>query len=224
MVKHLGWTIVPRGGSLKQAVAGNAQNRIGIIENAIIRAGKHSAIINLEVVDLDDDLPFLLGMDLFGKLGFSVQNLPFSWPVEEKLKTQPTGEETNLEVDVPLPDGVDADGIAMEWKDVLQRNAALAINSTTTLVDAILPINTGDADPMWMRQYPILQVLMRKVRRQVELWIKNGWVVAAPIGCCWNSPLLAAPKLAKETGGKDDICLCLDARFLNKKIIDKPDM
>jgi hypothetical protein len=41
-----------------------------------------------------------------------------------------------------------------------------------------------------------------------------------PIDCPWNFPLLAAPKLAKEKEQSDDIRLCIDAIFLNDKIID----
>jgi len=64
---------------------------------------------------------------------------------------------------------------------------------------------------------------MEKVRERIELWKKNEWITDAPKDCKWNSPILVAAKPAKEKGEKDDIRLCLDARFLNDRIVEMPD-
>ncbi len=45
----------------------------------------------------------------------------------------------------------------------------------------------------------------------------------APRDTRWNNPILAAPKLAKETNEEDDIRVCLDVRFINDRIINVPD-
>ena len=55
------------------------------------------------------------------------------------------------------------------------------------------------------------------------MWKDNNWITEAPKDCQWNSLLIAAAKPAKEKGDKDDIRLCLDARFLNDRIVDMLD-
>jgi len=128
-----------------------------------------------------------------------------------------------LGMSVELPPGVDESGIAEEWRSVLNDNLNLAVGSVCKLPDSELAIDTGDNKPFYKRQYPIAPALMPQVRTRVQEWIDNGWVVEAPPNCPWNSPLLAAKKPSKEPGVPDDIRLCLDARYLNERIVEVPD-
>ena len=88
---------------------------------------------------------------------------------------------------------------------------------------SVLSINTGDASPSYIWQYPIPQAITSKVKARVQTWYENGWVKDAPARFRWNSPILAAPKPAKERGYPDDIRVCLNGRFINDKMVDIPD-
>src|SRR5208283_3631905 len=94
-------------------------------------------------------------------------------------------------------------GIAQEWKKVLDDNAKLPVESVCKLPDSILSINTRDALPSYVRQYSIPQAITDKVKQRVQTWYENGWIKDAPAGFRWNSPILAAPKVAKEKGELD---------------------
>ena len=215
LVQQCQWKITPQTGRITQAILGEDKQRIGEISNAEIKSGQNTVIGNLEVAKLSGDIKFIIGMDLFNKLGFQLHNIPFSWPENKKqIKPKKTEE---------IEEMVENDGIVDEWRDVIEDNLRLPVNSTCKLPDATLSIETGDVKPSWVRQYPIPQALINKVKDRVQLWKNNGWIVEAPINCQWNSPLLAAAKPAKEKGELDDIRLCLDARFVNEKITEVPD-
>ena len=63
-----------------------------------------------------------------------------------------------------MPPGVGEDGIAEEWRQVLADNAALPEGNVCKLPEAMLDIPTGDSKPVYVRQYPIPQALVERVR------------------------------------------------------------
>ena len=118
---------------------------------------------------------------------------------------------------------VGEDGIAEEWREVIARNQAISVFELNTIPNSELHLPTGDNEPVFVRQYPIAEGLRVAVSERVELWKENGWVVPAPLGCRWNSPILAAKKSGKEVGEPDDIRVCIDSRLLNDRLVDDPD-
>ena len=82
-------------------------------------------------------------------------------------------------------------GIALEWKEIIYRNLKLPVSSVCKLPDAIISINTGDATPSYIRQYPIPQAIQGKVKARIDEWLKNNWIIEAPSNCRCNSPILA---------------------------------
>jgi hypothetical protein len=46
----------------------------------VIRIGKESANILLEVANLNGEVKLLIGMNLFKQLEFKLKNVPFLWP------------------------------------------------------------------------------------------------------------------------------------------------
>ena len=219
LVDKYKWMVTSKQGVIRQAM--NEVPRIGAVEYAEVRAGKQSVIVPLEVAKLSGDTQMLLGMDLFGKLGFSLNNLPFSWPEEKKVEIEVHVVKEAPEID--LPSGVGLDGIAEEWHQVLSDNAALPEGNVCRLTEAELGIPTGDSKPVYVRQYPIPHALMSRVRDRVEQWDKAGITVEAPWNCPYNLAMLCADKPAKEIGDKDDVRVCLDTRPLNEKITEVPD-
>ena len=196
------------------------QPRIGMVR-VKIEAGKESMETELEVASLSSNVELIIGRDLCWKLGIQLSNVPLLFPNQmEKINST---KKEKIKTGIDLPPGVGKDGIAEEWKKILEDNLKLPVSSVCRLEDSELAINTGDSKPSWIRQYPIPQALMERVRKRIQEWIHNGWVIEAPKNCKWNTPLVAANKPAKEKGEKDDIRLCLDARFLNEKIQEMPD-
>jgi transposase InsO family protein len=219
------WSVKPQTGYLDLAVSDKQTPRIGVICDAIIRAGKHEIVSTLEVAKLSGNTQFIIGMDIFHQLGFKLNDIPFTWPQDRPSIKQNTTTGTLVVADrqSELSNNIDKDGIASEWKNIIKDNLELPVSSVCKLPNAIISINTGDSTPSYVRQYPVPQALASKVKARVEEWYKNGWVVDAPRGCRWNSPILAAPKPSKDKNEPDDIRVCLDARFLNDKIIEMPD-
>ena len=203
-----------------QCMDGSTVPRIGTVEGLRLENGRKAIKVNLEVAKLSGGEELIIGMDLFKPLGYELLNVPFTWPNVEEVK-EPKKEKPKTPD--KYPPGVGEDGIAEEWRQVIADNQALPVNSVCQLPGAELEIDTGDAKPIWVRQYPIPQGLLAKVQARVQQWRDNGWIVDAPPDCKWNTPLLAAPKLSKEIGGIDDIRVCGDYRKLNELILNEVD-
>ena len=197
LVNEMGLTIQPRKGTISQAISGEVKPRLGIVENLELKAGKTSVIANFDVADLSDDLELIIGMNLFNKLGFQLSNIPFTWPDTISTKNKTKLEIFNEDLVKPPPN-VGQDGIADEWRQIIEENIRLPANSVCKLKDSIVSINTGNAKPCWIRQYPIPQAFMDKVKERIELWKKNEWITDAPQDCKWNSPILVAAKPLSE--------------------------
>jgi hypothetical protein len=169
----------------------------------------------VEVAELDEDEQFIIGLDLFPKLGFELRGVPFSFP---KRENQEREEEEDVEDYSDIEDQ-----IPEEWKQVLKDNEKLPEGNICKIKGSELAINTGDAKPVWRRQYAIPQALHKKVDERIQEWLKNGWITEAPANCQWNSPPLAVPKQPKVEGAPMNVRVCLDARGLNDVILDMPD-
>ena len=219
LVEEMQLVIEPRQGVIQLAVKGGKESQIGVTR-VNLKAGDESVDVNLEVAKLGSEVKLLIGMDLFEKLRFKLNNVPILFPRERKEETIIKLRE---KVEVGLPKGVDENGIHHSWKKVIEDNLALPINSVCKLEGSTLSINTGDNKPSWIRQYPIAEAFMDKVRARIVEWKESGKIVPAPSNCSWNSPLIAIRKVAAEKGKPDDIRLCLDARFINERTIEMPD-
>lgn len=218
-----GWKIVPATGKLLQAAVGSAIPRIGVVQDVEIRHGKMKIIASLEVVDLGGEEDFILGRDLFVKLDLSLGNLAFLWPQDERLMDE------IAKVAVPdalrteeRPVGVDKEGIAEEWQEVLTDNDAISIFDQCKIEDSELPLDTGDNPPVWVSQYPIPQARHDAVKLRIQEWLNKGIITFAPRDSKWNSPILAVPKPSKEPGEPPDVRVCIDARFLNNALVEPP--
>ena len=130
-------------------------------------------------------------------MGFEIRNVPYTWPVVEDPQEKQQAEMENLK---KRKEKEEESIIPEEWRKVLEDNNKLPLKSVCTLPGAELEIDTGDADPVWVRQYPIPEALREKVTKRVKEWADNGWIVRAPHNCQWNIPLIAASKPSKEGG------------------------
>jgi predicted aspartyl protease len=76
LVQKLKLEIEPRKSSIFQAFKGNIQYRTEVVR-IVIRVGKESANILLEVANLHRKVKLLIGMNLFKQLGFKLKNVSF---------------------------------------------------------------------------------------------------------------------------------------------------
>ena len=90
----------------------------------------------------------------------------------------------DVETSVELGEyGIGEDGIPQAWRKVLEDNASLPASSTCPLEESEVSINTGDAKPVWICQYPVPQAMEQKMIRRVDEWRDNNWVSLAPDNC-----------------------------------------
>jgi len=211
------WKWSPVSGSIKSALVNNTTQRIGIVQNKRLENGKKIITADFEVADLGDNEDFIIGLDLFPKLGYEITNVPFTWP---QLVSSDKVKKEDMSTAYIHPD-IDENGVAKQWKQVLMDNQALPVNSRCKLPGAELAINTTGS-PVWIRQYPIPEGYKAAVDAKVKEWVENGIVIPAPVGCQWNSPLLGARKPGRD-GKPDGVRVCFDGRQLNKRIVDNPD-
>jgi len=209
-------TITPVNGIIRQIIDGSEKPRLGRLEGVLLENDTKSIMVDLEVASLEGGEELIIGMDLFPVLGFEIRGVPFTWPKQKDVipseKPKPT---------IERPPDVDDNGIHISWKKVLEDNQALPASISCQLPGAELSIDT-DSKPVQIRQYPIAEGYRTAVDAQVKTWLDNGVIELAPVGCKWNSPLLATRKPSKD-GSPDGVRVCLDARALNDKILNIPD-
>ena len=85
---------------------------------------------------------------------------------------------------------------------------------------AMIRIDTGSAQPVSRRQYPIPYKLRDIIRAQVSKWLETGITAIVEGTSDYNNPLLAVPK-RDLAGVQTDWRTCIDPRLLNNTI--KPD-
>ena len=101
----------------------------------------------------------------------------------------------------------------------MEDNASLPASLTCPLEESEVSINTGDAKPVWICQYPVPQTMEQKIIKRVNEWRDNNWVSLAPDNCQWNFPLLLAQKMVESV----PLEVCLDGQKVNKVTKNKPD-
>ena len=205
--------VQPVEGTIKQCINGSEKRRIGIARSLTLENGSNSINVDLEVADLSGSEKLIIGIDLFKKLGFGLSGVPFTVP-QKKLTSEKIPK-------VEVKEGQKLEDLPIEWREVLEVNQKLPLNSRCKLEGAELSIETC-GEPVWIRQYPIAEGYRSAVSNQVEVWKENGTIIPAPPNCKWNLPLLAVKKPSKD-GSPDGVRVCLDARPLNAKILKMPD-
>jgi hypothetical protein len=186
--KH-NWSVVPQQGKIRQCLTGSSVPRIGMVESLSLENGNKCIRADFEVADLDGEESLIIGVDLFEALGYSVQNVPFTWPTIGTKGLKDDSGMSDLDVEEPtgvqseLPATVGPDGVAEEWRSVLRDNTNIPISARCLLPNSQVRIDTGDARPVWVRQYPVPEGRRAAVTTQVGEWARNGWTVRAPAGC-----------------------------------------
>lgn len=161
----------------------------------------------------------LIGRDLMTRLGISITGLPVQWPDEPQRSGLMDHDDTKLVRDtqqgwVPL-DPNSREMILEAIRPEIETNSATQWFCTHP--SAVIPIDTGDHQPVYHRPYEVPHALKPLVTEKIQDLLRRGIIRANSKACRWNMPLLVAPKkdlLGRKTG----IRVCLDTRRLNPLI------
>lgn len=105
-----------------------------------------------------------------------------------------------------------------EYRLVYSLDQLLRINSQITgfcnIPTAIVPIDTGEAEPIHRRQYPVPYKLRAIVDSQIQQWLDKSIVRPLTEHTPWNNALLVSPK-RDLSGHTKDWRICIDPRPIN---------
>jgi transposase InsO family protein len=202
---------------------------------AELKIGDKQILHEFEVLKLTDG-DLLLGYNLWPHFGLGISGLPAKFPTNQSdAKVTLDGP---FDYDLTATDGEgssasaytdklwqesdrigqhELDSLMAALADVLKENESLPSSSHCTHPAAIVTLDTGDAPPVYRRQYPVADKLIPVLNDQVDTWIKEGIIEPAPAGTSWNFSLLVVPK--KDLSGKlTKYRVCIDPRPLNEHI------
>lgn len=183
------------------------------VPNVDVCIGSSRAQLEFRVLALGLDR-IILGNPDFAKFGISVGGIPVSFPDGEASSSPPEAKKDAEEEERIAPDRLEQ--LESILQPCLQRNLALPEGSKCLHPAATFTIETGDTEPVYVRQYPIAHALKEKVQERVDEWAAKGYITPAPPGNLWNMPLNPQRKISGGRVVKGEIRLCMDPRELNK--------
>lgn len=172
-------------------------------------------IIPVELLELDIDEPMLIGLDLFDKLGLYIGGIRPSFE---------TKGENNIHVSRVKPyNEEDAynNQIIREFEyqmfKVVDDNVKSTRGKFCQLDIAVVPLDTGDARPIYINQYKIADVYKPLLRNYIKEMMEKGVLRIHRGRGRWNFPMISAYK--KPPDNQPNLIVrrhCLDVRMLNK--------
>ena len=163
-----------------------------------------------------------LGMNLMGSLGLGITGL-------EQSLAEPSSDsfeddkmllsETKEWPEEDLIESSSRQDLLKGLEQVIEDNQAIPLGAFCSHPSARILIDTGEAQPVYRRQYPIPAQLYEKVDEQIKKWLDGKVITEASPGNRWNLPLLCVPK-KNDQGQKsyDKVRICLDTRTINALI------
>ena len=183
-----------------------------------VTCGDRAEVVNFAILPLADDVPILIGLDLFPLFGFEISNVPVLFPdtnstLQEELITPEelvVYKEEEEELDAKLRE---------ELKQVLERNQNLPPSALCNVPESVVVLETGNNKPSFIKQYPIPRNMLPILETEIQSWIDKRQVIPSPPNTAWNSPLLVVPK-KDPSGNIKGWRPCIDPRAINKMLSD----
>ena len=103
-------------------------------------------------------------------------------------------------------------------QSAIQRNASIPKTSFCSDPEAILRLDLKpgiDPASLFVRQYPMAQMKMEYVDKQIQQWAEEERIEPAPLGCVVNNPLLCVPKMEGGRAVPGKYRVCIDPRRIN---------
>lgn len=181
IIEQLDLFVIPKTSqsSISLAHADSSIPRIGTTPITTLVCGAKSVHHQFEVMRLPLDIPAIIGMDLFDSLGFSLHDVPVSFPEPQHRAPAALDFPPNI-VDSPDPLDPDRNVLLRSIQSALDRNCHEAPKARCSHPLSVIHLDTGDAPPVWRNQYPIAKGAESAVSTKVQEWIDKGIVVDAP--------------------------------------------
>ena len=200
----------PAGSKVSLGSRGVFVDRMGSIA-VPIRYGEQRITHRFDVADTPEGISVIIGRDLMAPLGIAISGL--LTPAQHEATPNPSADQKATMFDDkagehPLRHHPDLEA-------ALARNQAIPHDSFCSVPDAVVRLDTGDAPPVWNRQYRIAHNLEELVDKQVAQWLQRGKIRTARPGCPYNLSLLVASKRDYVTGERKPGRVCLDPRRIN---------
>jgi hypothetical protein len=234
VVESLGLEVTPVEGVIRSFHPDLSSKRIGFVTVDIRHGSKTVRDCRLEVHH--NTSGFICGTDLLCQFGIGLYGVSTEDPSDcDDQSVLQTNSQT-----VVSDSSNDEDWTAMQenswWNEdrvcdadvntidemtesAFQENLMIPSGSFCTDPSAEVPLDTGNANPIYRSQYNVPRLYKQQVTDQVESWYEEGIIVKAPGDTRWNSPLLPVRK--KDGSGNFTKCrVCLDPRPLNALISD----
>ena len=226
-------------GKIRSSVSSSPNQRVRFAEkNSIAKHHGFTGQVAVEVgvcksshsflvLDMNENTDCLIGLDLLEKIGVSIFNIPFQYPsasserpaVGQKNKTLRTEEMAENEASLEVPCTLkEQKQLLAEIKKLIQENLKTS-GAFCNLPEATVHLDTGANKASFVKQYRIPYRLNRVFEETINKWLEKQIIIDSPVGCAWNSPLLAVPK--KDANGNFvKSRVCLDPRHINNILAD----
>jgi hypothetical protein len=152
------------------------------------------------------------GRDLMAEYGIGLTFLPQLCESDDTLSSNYSAGSASKADPDNLASVTTSLPLSEDISNLLADNAA--INARCTHPDSIVHLDTGNATPVFRRQYRVAESLTDQVSSVVNKWLSDGVIAPAPAGYQWNSPLLVV-----HMPDGQGIRVCLDPRPLNKVLV-----
>jgi hypothetical protein len=215
LAQRLGIGIIKKNGKLRSIFKDEVKPRESVDMPIRIACGITQVTCKPDVLDLSENVDLLIGTDILSLLGIGLVGIPSTFPdavvtpIQDELPSQV------VEIDQAAADAENALRKALE--NEIQENLNIPIQKCCSLPEAVVHLETGNAPPVFVRQYPVPHIRKKLVDEKVKLWVEAGVITPAPVGCVYNNPLVVVPK--KDINGvKTSFRVCIDPRLLNESI------
>lgn len=218
LVRENQWETIPQSLSIGSAFASHTVQSSSSLEG-YLECGAENLVWSFPVVDLAiSGTPVILGWDLLPALGISLVGLPAQFP-GLSFDDGTLVPEANSEALQEPAEEVTAEELSRAmavWEPLLYSNRAISARSRITWPNATLHIDTGIAEPINIRQYPLKESVHTVIDQRVAEWLKDG-VIEITTKARWAFPIVVAAKKDQD-GKKTKFRVCLDLRRLNQVI------
>ena len=170
----------------------------------------------------------IIGLDNFSRFGISIQGVPHTFEnkallmdMEDPIFHDPKAYHRSTWLTEHQISPALRKQLIEAIQPLLDINTSLSPSQFCSHPSAILHLDTGDAPPRYVAQYPLPHALIPHADRQIAKWISTGVVGAAPVNSPYNFPMLVSHPRSSKIKGKEPR-VCIDPRFLNNDLPSDP--